>query len=532
MLHFTRDINVMLVISGKLSEWGIYFTNKNILNFSNSQSKFQELINLLFSRDVQGMELNTVETLVGNEGRELQRTLLEDHVKVRGVGDVGAFVIGKDGVLRGYKRITEKKVKTIFGVITVRRMGYYRPKFTTFFPLDAQLNLPNDSYSFSLQKLIALEAIKGSFDEAIETVERTIGIAVPKRQAEKIILHASGYFDSYYNDKKQKNNHEKGNPRLLILTLDGKGIPMIKGSLREATKKKANANKKRTTERLLPGEKRNFKRMAAVASVYNVGKFKRTITEVVDSLFSDGFTYEHKRPKPANKRVWASLKKSFEETVIEIFKEAEMKDPEKKCTWVALVDGDSKQIKYLEKYGKRYGLSLTIVCDFIHVLEYLWKASHVFFDEFNEKQFWVKERLERILNGKSSLVAAGIRRSSTRKKLLGNKKDIIDTCANYLLTLSPYLKYHVYINNGYPIATGIIEGACRYLVQDRMGKTGARWGLDGAEAILRLRSLKASAEFDDYWKYYLRQESINNYENAVEDLEGLMKKIEKQVVSK
>ena len=98
--------------------------------------------------------------------------------------------------------------------------------------------------------------------------------------------------------------------------------------------------------------------------------------------------------------------------------------------------------------------------------------------------------------------------------------------------MSPYLKYHVYINNGYPIATGIIEGACRYLVQDRMGKTGARWGLDGAEAILRLRSLKASAEFDDYWKYYLRQESINNYENAVEDLEGLMKKIEKQVVSK
>ena len=175
-----------------------------------------------------------------------------------------------------------------------------------------------------MQKLIALEAIKGSFDEAIETVERTIGIAVPKRQAEKIILHASGYFDSYYNDKKQKNNHEKGNPRLLILTLDGKGIPMIKGSLREATKKKANANKKRTTERLLPGEKRNFKRMAAVASVYNVGKFKRTITEVVDSLFSDGFTYEHKRPKPANKRAWASLKKSFEETVIEIFKEAEV----------------------------------------------------------------------------------------------------------------------------------------------------------------------------------------------------------------
>lgn len=406
-------------------------------------------------------------------------------------------------------------------------MGYYKPECRTFFPLDAQLNLPRNSYSFFLQKLIVLEAIKGSFDEAIETAERTIGIAVPKRQAEKIVLQVSKYFDSYYRDKKQRNNIEKDNTPFLILTIDGKGIPMIKGSLREATKKKAAANNKKTTERLLPGEKRNFKRMAAVASEYNVGKFKRTISEVVNCLFSEGFTYKHKRPKPTNKRVWASLKKNFEETVGEIFKEAETKDPKRKCTWVALVDGDSKQIKYLEKYAKKNGVKLTIVCDFIHVLEYLWKVSHVFFEKFNEKQSWVKERLERILNGKSSLVAAGIRRSATRKKLVENKKEIIDRCANYLLNLSPYLKYNVYINNGYPIATGIIEGACRYLVQDRMGKTGARWGLEGAEAILKLRSLKASTEFDDYWEYYLRQEWINNYENVVEDLESIMNKIEK-----
>jgi len=90
-------------------------------------------------------------------------------------------------------------------------------------------------------------------------------------------------------------------------------------------------------------------------------------------------------------------------------------------------------------------LKLTIVCDFIHVLEYLWKISHVFFDEFNTKQSWVKERLKWILNGKSSLVAAGARRSATRKKLTGKKKETIDNCANYLLNLSPYLKYHIYI---------------------------------------------------------------------------------------
>ncbi len=65
-----------------------------------------------------------------------------------------------------------------------------------------------------------------------------------------------------------------------------------------------------------------------------------------------------------------------------------------------------------------------------------------------------------------------------------------------------------------------------------MGKTGDRWGLEGAEAILKLRSFKVSNEFDDYWEYYLGQEFINSYENTVEDLEGIIQKIEKQVVSK
>ncbi len=505
------------------------FYKSKHFEFHNSKNRFHELTDLLISRDVQRMKLNNVENLVANEGRELQRSLLEEHVRARGIGDVVDFVIGKDRVVRGYKRIIERKIKTIFGVITIRRMGYYRPKIKPFFPLDAQLNLPKDSYSFSLQKHVVHEAIKGSFDEAVETIERTIGIPVPKRQAEKIILHVSKYFYPYYRDKNPQSNSAKYNNPLLVLTLDGKGIPMRKGSLREATQKKADANKKRTTERLLPGEKRNFKRMAAVASVYNIDKFKRTINEVVDSLFTEGFTYKNKRPKPIKKRVWASVEKNFEETVREIFEEAEAKDSKKECTWVALVDGDRKQIKYLEKYAKKRKLNLTIVCDFIHVLEYLWKVSHVFFEEFNTKQSWVKERLKWILSGKSSLVAAGVRRSATRKKLKGKKKETIDNCANYLLNLSPYLKYHVYINNGYPIATGIIEGACRHLIQDRMGRTGARWGLEGAEAILKLRSLKVSTEFDDYWEYYLEQEFINSYENIVEDLGEIIKKFEKQV---
>jgi len=93
----------------------------------------------------------------------------------------------------------------------------------------------------------------------------------------------------------------------------------------------------------------------------------------------------------------------------------------------------------------------------------------------------------------------------------------VDKCAGYLINLAPHMKYDEYLKKGCPIATGVIEGACRHLVKDRMGITGARWGLKGAEAILKLRSLKISGEFDDYWKFYERQEfRRNHYEKYAE----------------
>ena len=160
--------------------------------------------------------------------------------------------------------------------------------------------------------------------------------------------------------------------------------------------------------------------------------------------------------------------------VCDIFTEAINRDPKKVQQWIALVFGSPKQIQYLEKHAKKQVVNITIICDFIHVLDDDWKASNVFFTEPSMRESWVKEKLLRVLQGKSSLVAAGMRRSATRQKLTSSKREPVDKCANDLLNLAPYLKYHEYLNKGDPIATGVIEGACRHLVQDRMGITGAR----------------------------------------------------------
>ncbi len=59
---------------------------------------------------------------------------------------------------------------------------------------------------------------------------------------------------------------------------------------------------------------------------------------------------------------------------------------------------------------------------------------------------------------------------------------------------------------GWPIATGVIEGACRHLVKDRLAITGARWSLTGAEAALLLRAVITNGDFNTYWAYHLQQE--------------------------
>lgn len=277
--------------------------------------------------------------------------------------------------------------------------------------------------------------------------------------------------------------------------------------MRKATRDKADITDKKLEKRLSPGEKKNAKRMATVASVYNIEPFIRTASDFKNELSSVKAVEEIERPKPIAKRVWASIEKSQEKVISEMFDEALRRDPEKNKTWVVLVDGAPAQINLIKHEAKSRGIKITIACDIIHVVEYLWKAAWAFFETGDRKaEAWVNERFISILEGKSSSVAAGIRRSATNQKLKKSQREAVDTCCDYLLKKSPYLKYHQYLSQGFPIATGIIEGACRYLIKDRMDITGARWRMIGAEAVLKLRSLKASGDFTAYWKFHEEQE--------------------------
>ena len=137
----------------------------------------------------------------------------------------------------------------------------------------------------------------------------------------------------------------------------------------------------------------------------------------------------------------------------------------------------------------------------------MWKAAWSFFGKGEPAaEAWVAQQARKILRSSARQVAAGIRRRATTYGYSPDDRDGADECARYLTTKAPYLDYATALAAGWPIATGIIEGACRHIVKDRMDITGARWGLDGAEAILKLRALTANGDFDAYWRYHLPKE--------------------------
>ena len=329
-------------------------------------------------------------------------------------------------------------------------------------------------------------------------------------------MKVSQDFEDFYAQRAQQG--VEASTDLLVITTDGKGIAMHGQDLREATAKAAQKASQGRATRLSPGQKRQRKRMATVASVYSVPRFERRPEDIIGDQRE-----ELERPAISNKRVWADIRASAKTVIGSAFSEAARRDPERLREWVVLVDGEERQLDYTKAAAKKAGVEVTIVLDFVHVLEYVWKAAFCFFAPGSEAaEAWVMERGLRILQGQASDVAAGIRRSATRQNLSSSEREKADKCADYLLKYRPYLRYDQYLELGYPIATGVIEGACRHLVKDRMDITGARWRLERAEAVLRLRALRASGDFDEYWQFHKLQEFQRNHANKFQDPERLL----------
>ena len=481
--------------------------------FARSRAAFDRMCAQLQGADAFGMTHAVLEELLSTEGRDILRQLLQDHLDLRGSHERSQphlSVVGDDGIERPHRREATRKLRTLLGDVTVPRIGYSQRGETSRFPMDAALNLPSDPFSLGVRHVVALGAALNSFEAAVATVKLNTHTDVAKRQAEKLVRSAAVDFEAFYEQREPSTPTDPSS--LLVLSSDGKGIVVRACDLRPATRKAKLARTPRLKTRLTKGQKKYAKRMAMVTAVYSVAPHLRTADDILADLKHESTPAKRTRPHAQHKRVWATIEQESDEAIRRLFDEAQRRDPEHRQRWVVLVDGNRDQLALIQAEAARRGVEVTIILDFIHVLQYLWAASTAFHAEnAPQREEWVLDRLHDVLHGKAVDVAAGMRRSATLRHLPRAARASVDDCADYLLHYKAHLRYDEYLRLGMPIASGVIEGACRHLVNDRLGITGAHWSLRGAESVLQLRALNSSGDLAAYWVFHESRELERNH---------------------
>jgi hypothetical protein len=343
-------------------------------------------------------------------------------------------------VTRGIvERGHDRGLATVFGEVTVTRVAYRRRGVPNLYPADAVLNLPEVKQSHGLARLAAIEAPRGSFDQAAAAITRAAGARVGKRQLEQLAVAAAADVDAYYAACRPA---PAASDVLLVMSYDGKGVVMRPEALREATARAAASTRRKLATRLSPGEKNGRKRMAELGCVYDCAPVPRTAADIITRPAKGSGQPHPPRAAPvaAGKWLTTSIAGDIPAVIAAGLAEAHRRDPARQRTWIALVDGNKQQIEAIEAEAARRCVQVTILIDFIHVLEYIWKAAWSFFEPGDpDAETWVAARATKILEGNSARVAAGIRRRATTFGYSGREREGADACAGYLTAKKPYL---------------------------------------------------------------------------------------------
>ena len=344
-------------------------------------------------------------------------------------------------------------------------------------PLDAKLGMPESDTSYLLQKWSGTQFVKESYKESRMTLAGILGFAPSVNCLEDMAAQASEHAEVYFQQQAPVDPATEA--EIIVATSDCKGVPMRKV---DAPRKKQEDDMPRG-KRLKPGEKNGQKRMACVGGVYSVAPFRRTVEDVLNEILRK--EKQEQRPKPQNKRLRAVLTREVDGEEVNakdvvfdwLAKELQQRDPHEKRTVVAIMDGETK-LRDLQEVKLKRAIG---ILDIWHVTEYLYDLAYCFYrDGSKEAEAFVETYLRKLLEGKVNRVIGGIRQMATKRDLSDSKWNKVEDCLTYFAVRSEYMKYDEYLAAGYPIGSGVVEGACRHLVKDRMEQAGMRWRIAGA----------------------------------------------------
>jgi hypothetical protein len=437
----------------------------------------------------------------------LGHTLLSAFVADQGDGDLGPGVTTPEGhTARRLPERHDRRYVSIFGELVISRVVYGTREGQKIerVPLDERLGLPEGDFSYVLEDWGQRLCLKESFAEAGQSLEMLLGLRLGTRALEQMNRAVAGDAPSFQDSLEPPPACEEG--PLVVVTADGKGVPMRRPEEEDGP---------RPHHRRTKGEKANKKRMACVGAVYSIDPFVRRAEDIIDEVLRDKKSKE--RPRPQHKHVWAELTREFEDEPPVTAKEGLFCHLTDELTArnlghdrpvICLMDGeralwDAQAVYFPEAVG---------VLDLFHVLERLWAVAHCFHKEgSDESKEFVEQRLRDLLQGRVGYVIRGLRRRLKAEKLSGVRRKVVASALEYLGNNKEHMRYDEYLARGYPIGSGVAEGACRHLVKDRMEQTGMRWTVEGAQAMLHVRALYLNDQWEEFHEHRVEREQARLY---------------------
>ncbi len=197
-----------------------YIDSNDFSFFSGAQKEFDLLIKQLKSDHSAESEHGKIESFINKKGHEIMRQVLQGWLDLKADKEKkkDSVITGSGELLNHVQVTTSRALESLFGKVNVTRIGYSQINNTSLFPVDAELNLATDHYSDSLYHRVSNEAIRGSFDNVVETVSTTTGANIPKKQSLNIVKNVARDFEAFYQ-KKRFIKPEKTSD-LLVLTFD------------------------------------------------------------------------------------------------------------------------------------------------------------------------------------------------------------------------------------------------------------------------------------------------------------------------
>lgn len=468
--------------------------NSTMMIPENIQTDFELLYTMATSSEGQKCTADQMERHLFQQLLKMGANLMQLFFDMRSQSYPRETAVNEAGKTVPYHSEKSRDYYSIFGELEINRPYFYRKGDGGYSPLDAELGLGEDSYSDFLRELHDELGVYIPFEQGVQIIDRLITIRLSKRSVQQFIASDATDAATYYEQKSPPPVEEEGS--ILVIQADGKGVPIIKPS--------ANTNK----VRLKRGEARSKKKAVTATALYTIQPAPRTVDEVVSSLLKDG---KEKTPpdrsRPQHKQLWGTLD-GKPAALDRLQGEVNKRVGDHIQHRVMLCDGD----KSLQAHLCQRFPDVTLILDFIHAYEYLWQVATALHGQDDPDRYpWVLEQTRTLLNGQASSLSTHFRQLAQEKECTASQQKVLHKVANYYENNQDYMDYAAYLLLGWPIASGVIEGACRHFVKDRMEMSGMRWSIDGAENLLHLRAVVENGDWDAYHRFRKQQRQQRLY---------------------